>query len=389
MISIAVIAAGTAGILFFWSFVDGLIAGTWDKAYAEYTGHLQVRAKGFEQNLSPHLALHEDDPVLKALNARAEVAHTVRRVESEAVISTARASQTLLMAGIDPDEHYHRSQIIQKIQQGAGLDAADPRGIVIGAKLAERLQIGLGGKVVLMAQNRDGVLSGLPFRVKGIYRFKSTPLDEGSVFVNLSAAREMLGFGDEVSKVTVWIKEPRLLDIFAASVKDSADAGRYEVMTPAEVEPDFAMWPQWYYAILSVIAAVASIVIAVGIFNTFLMSVLERVREFGILTALGTSPRQIVLLILTETWMLELIGILLGVALGAAAVWGLSASGIQLTSIGEAAADQMVETHVFPRLDFGHASKSISFILIAITVSVLYPAFKVSRLKPLKAIYST
>jgi ABC-type antimicrobial peptide transport system permease subunit len=161
----------------------------------------------------------------------------------------------------------------------------------------------------------------------------------------------------------------------------------YEVMTWNQVVPEVEQWAAWGEAIIRTILVAVMFVIGVGIMNTVLMSVFERIREFGVMMAIGTSPRQIMSLIFLETFVLEFIGIILGVIGGYAVTFYFGKVGIAFPDLEKAFSKSYMSTVTYTQVSFEHVVQSIITLFLLTSIISLYPAWKAGRMEPVKAIY--
>ena len=126
-----------------------------------------------------------------------------------------------------------------------------------------------------------------------------------------------------------------------------------------------------------------------GVMNTILMSVFERTRELGVMMAIGTTPRQVILLIFFETMFIEIGGILLGVAGGYLLVFYFQRVGIHFSGFEAAARSSFMSAVIYPKIQFYRVVDSIKTLVIISSITSLYPAWKASRMEPVKAIYQS
>ena len=147
------------------------------------------------------------------------------------------------------------------------------------------------------------------------------------------------------------------------------------------------MWVKWYETIMHTVFLTVMIVIGVGIMNTVLMSVFERTKELGVMLAIGTSPTQVLRLILLETFVLELLGTFLGLAAGYLVVFYFGRVGISFHELEQALSQSYVSTVTYTWVEPVHVVESVATLLLITTFIGLYPAWRAARMEPVKAIY--
>ncbi len=196
-----------------------------------------------------------------------------------------------------------------------------------------------------------------------------------------------MGIEGQVHEIVIRLKDSKAIPAFLREAGTFLDPGIFEVLPWNEIVPEPEMWVKWYEAIMRVVLYAVMVIIGVGIMNTILMSVYERTRELGVMMAIGTKPSQMVLLILMETLVLEFCGIILGLIGGYLVVLYFGQTGISFTELEEALSQSYVSTITYTRVEWKHVIESIVSLIMITSFISLYPAWKVSRMEPVKAIY--
>lgn len=387
LITVFAIGVGLAALIFLWGFSDGTIEHTKRNIIRLFTGHVQIHAVGFEKNLSPELTIPDRKKILEAIGGNQQVVAVTERVKCEALLGTTENSRGILLIGIDSSREARITELKKHIQKGEFLSPQGTRELILGDLLAEKLKLGIGDKAVLMTQAMDGTLAGYSYRVHGIFHTGSRQVDEQSAFITLLAGQELLGLGEEIHEIVLMLKDRGTVPSLIATLKESLTPDRYEILPWNEIVPEPLMWVKWYETIMRTVFMTVMIVIGVGIMNTVLMSVFERTKEFGVMMAIGTSPSQVVQLILLETLVLELCGIIVGLIAGYAVVFYFGRVGISFQELEQALSQSYVSTVTYTWVEPSHVVESIITLLVITSVIGLYPAWRASRMEPVKAIY--
>lgn len=387
LITILAISVGLASLIFLQAFMDGSKEQQRDNAINLITGHLQVHAKGFDRKMSAELTVKDSAKLIEKFRQMPEVVAVSDRIKAEILIGTTQNSRGILLLGIDPHRESQVTRIHEFIKEGSPLTATDEGKVVIGKKLAEKLGAGLGDKVVVMAQAMDGTLAGYAYRIKGLIDSKSLQLDEMLVLMNLTSARDLLGLEEENHEIVLKLKGREVLESVKKQLLTELDPEVYEIRTWSDIFPEIDQWGKWGDGITQTVLLTVMLVIGIGVINTILTSVFERHKEIGVMIAIGTRPGQVVQLILFETLILELIGVMLGVVLGYIVVYYFSIVGIAFSGAEEAFAQAFMSPVTYPQIKYYRITHSI-FTLITITTLIgLYPAWKAGQMEPVKAIY--
>lgn len=387
----AITAGGTAfGIIafvFLFGFFDGFGEDLIENSTRYVTGHVQMERTGFRQDYAPELAFEGAEALLQQLRAVPEIEAAAPRVQVQALASSATKSEGILLMGIVPEAEREVTFIHRTLVEGKPLAAGADRDILIGRKLADRLGLRLGEKVVVMAQAADGELGSAALRIGGIFATESGSFDGAMAFVTLPAAQSMLALGSRVSSINLRLRD-------RAALATSLPELRRRFATPGlALEPWQALLPQVedmvrLNRILSnIVLAIAFIVIAMAIMNTVFMAVAERTREFGVMMALGTPPAAIQRMVVYETLVLMLLASFIGYGIGVALVAYSGRHGIDLSGFfrGYSAIPGLTGV-VHPKLVASHIGVPGAVLFVASVLVSLYPAAWAARLDPVRAI---
>lgn len=386
----ALTVGGTAFAIVAYVFLNGYFDGfdeqLIDSSTRYITGHAQIERPGFRRDHSPQLAFGPAQPLLDSVRARPEVAAAAPRVQAQVMASSARQSAGVLLVGVDPLAEAGLTLVAQAMVQGRWLRPGADGDIVLGHRLAERLGIEIGEKLVLTATTADGALGSAAFRLQGRFVTESAEFDDGAAFVTLPAAQALLGLGDRFSTINLRLKDRGRLDETVAALR--AGVGELEIVPWPVLLPAVQQMIGLDRAIRAVVIGLFLVVVALAVMNTAVMSVAERTREFGVLMALGTAPSAIVRMVLYETAALMLLASLLGYAGGAALVTYFGRNGLDLSGLyagydtipgltGIAYPRLIVESIVVP---------GVALIAASVLVALL-PASQAARLDPVQAIH--
>ena len=313
--------------------------------------------------------------------------HTSSRVRIEAVAANARHNLGVTLLGIDPADEARVSFIGDAVAQGRYLAPGDDDAILIGRALAQRFETRLGRKLILMAQDTRGEIASRAFRIRGIYRAEMAATEKTFVFVTRKSAQQMLAMDDSVSEIAVALPAHDLAPSIARRLQGLLDnpSEPIAVRSWRQALPLLDSYLGIYDNFILIWFVVVFVAIGFGIVNTTLMAVFERMREFGLLKALGMRPRRIVRGILTESLFILIIGMLLGDLLGLASCLALSIHGIDLSALAAGVEYAGMARIIFPAV---HATDLIEANLVVLILGLLvsaYPAVRAARFTPVAA----
>lgn len=361
-------------------------------AVAMMAGHVVVQGQGYQADPDAGIVVPDSGALAQAVRAAIPDAVVTRRIFVEGLLVSPVASTAVSVKAVEPEAEATVVDLDERIVQGQWLPGDDDKAIILGQGLAERLDVGLGDKVVLMAQPVGDEVDSRLFRVRGIFRTGSPEIDGFTALAPLPSVQEFFDGGDPATQVAVHLPDDRDTAAQTARVQalvDSQGGGPLEVLPWHLAIPDILAFVELDSAYNDAIWAVLGVIVSMGVVNTVLMSVMERIREFGVMMAVGLRPGRLALMVLAEGLLMGAISALLGVALGLLATWPLLSRGLDLSGeLGESmeAGGVPISLVIYPEIDwarlFIYPFIGIGFALAA----SLYPAWKVTRLSPVQAI---
>jgi len=389
LITLAAISSGLAAIILFFGLSNGFHDQWITNSVRVYTGHIVIFAEEYRDERNLNRKIENSDDLIIWLDGMPGVETATPRIHINGLVSTARNSAMALVRGINPARETRIAGLRERIVEGSYLDSDNARQILIGHKMADRLNAALGEKIVLMVQAADGSIGAELFRLQGIFRLGAVDLDGSLAIIGLKDAQELAALGGGVTEAVLIMDSPADVSAAAAALINEFDRAGYEVLTWDQLMPQakemIALSNVFTYILLVIILAVVSL----GILNTMLMSIMERTREFGIMRALGTRPAQIVRLVLLEAVYLGVIGTALGMTAGILLVTLLAWEGIDLSRwSGAMDLVSSLKPIIYPALR--PASVGIASLAAFATtlIAAIYPALRAARLRPVDAIRS-
>ena len=246
IITVLAVGVGLAALIFLWGFSDGTNEQMRENVIRLLTGHVQIHAPDFQKTLSPELTIPNRAGILEEIKRTPSVQAASERVKCEALIGTSEKSRGILLTGIDPTKEAQVTDLLKHMTEGEFLSPGDTRKIIIGDRLAEKIQLRIGDKAVVMTQAMDGTLAGFAYQVKGIFHTGSQALDEVSAYITLDSGRELLSLDGETHEIVVRLKSrksiPEFLEIKDAFSHLTDTHTAYEISTWNEIIPEVEQW---------------------------------------------------------------------------------------------------------------------------------------------------
>jgi len=392
LLTAGLIILGIVAVLLFVSVsgsFKGLIVG---QITDSMIGHLQVHRKGYVasiDNLPLNLNLKPGQvaKIEQALDGMADVVAWSPRVKFGAMFSNFTETTSVRLNGVIPErETAAMPMMIGRLVQGSAADGLVARGnVLIPEILAKGMKIKLGDTVVLVATNLDGSVNGKTFVVQGVLGDVTGPGGRDG-YIHLDDARELLRMTDpEVSEIAVRLKDPgRLgqartqLEQALSDIRNPEGQAALEVHTWEGLSP-FANIAHMIDLLDLFIRIMLVGIVLISVMNVMIMSVYERIREIGTISAIGTPPRRILGLFLSEGLLLGLVGTVIGTIVSLALVYVLNLWPVHIAF----ARQQLV---LAPSLAAADVLLIAGIVLAVAVLASLQPAWKAARMDPITAL---
>lgn len=355
-------------------------------------GHVTVQHPEYLDTPSLSRTVTGTGALIEAASGNPEVNRAVDRIAGQLMVSTARESYGAAFIAFDPAaEDATTLSYLEAVSEGGMFAADDATGMVLGAQLAQNLGAEIGDRVVYTATDRGGeIVAGLG-RVTGLMRTGAPSIDVGLVLLPIAAARDVLGFApDEATEVALFIDDHRESEALAARLQE-------QLGDEAAAIPWFEGRPDLYAFIAMkvgggvVMVVIIALMVAAGIFNTVFVSVMERLREFGIMMAVGFSPAKLFRLVVYESVWLGVIGLVVAALVTIGPYLYLSRIGIDMGAyLGDAASTEISGVAMATQLKFGiypeNTVRIVVLAFIAVVLAGIYPAWRAGRVEPVESI---
>ncbi len=377
------LAMGTALLMFLAAFFEGEIRSSMETTLRLNSGHIQVQDADYDPDklsVAWEYLIENPQQVAAQIAALDEVDVATPRLFASGIISIQGDSVGVQIMGIDPDSK--ANDPYRNLTAGTFLTADDREGILIGYPLANNLGLKVGDRLSLLVNTSEGNVDEQLFTVRGIFTTGTTAYDKGMVFLPLAKAQTFSGAGNHASLIFILLKDREQADRVAAAIPSQ----NLQVRTWRELNSLLVLVNDFSNAYIAFINLIILGVTVTVIVNTLLMSVFERTREIGILSAIGMKGRQIISLFLAEASLLALGG----VTAGSLAGWALSAYfgkvGIYFGDLG-ISGDMLIQDRIYTFLTPESAINLIVTAFIITLLASLYPARLASRMEPVEALH--
>lgn len=385
LVVISSIIIGVWAGIFILSFAWGLYKNNIDESVYRQLSHIQIHHPTFGEENDSKFTIENTYEIIKQFQSDNRIASISSRVITTGMITSPTTASGVKIYGINPISEITQIRLNEYIKEGAYFESDKDNEILIGEKLAKKLKVKLKSKVVLTFTNiHSDIISGA-FRIGGIYRSKNISLDEVNVYVQQKYLQELLELKpSESNEIAVLAKDEKQLDTIKQLSVRIVPKGKIEDWK--ELSPELNMIIESFNLYTYIMSGIILLALTFGIINTMLMSVLERIRELGMLMAIGLNKRKIFIMIMLETFYLTLISAPIGLLVGWLTVTRLGKTGINLSMFSEGLESYGFNAMIYPALDHEKYIIIVMMCFITAIISAIYPAYKALQLNPSEAI---
>ncbi len=384
-ITLAAVTLNTAILIMVYALMDGMIKHTVHSATNVVVGEAQAHAEDYLEDHSFYKSLSNPQALLD--KAAAYNIGAAPRSYGYGLISVGSKSAGAVFWGVDPRIERKVFDLANNIQSGQFLPDRPDKGIVLGRKLARSLHAKVGTEVIVVVQAADGSLGNDLYTVTGILKTVGDRIDRGAAILNQEDFKELFVSGGRIHEIAFNSRGAMPAEKIAALMSSAAQG--VEVKTWRELLPMLNDMVNIFDVIIWIFVAIFFLAAGLGVMNTMLMAAYERMQEFGVLKAIGTSPWRIMGNMASEAFVLSVISATIGLLLGLLGIYyfktvgidtrvfagEFSFSGIAFDPIWRAAFS--VQAFVFP----------VVIMCLICTLASLYPAAVAARLDPVRAIH--
>lgn len=347
------------------------------------TGHLQLRANGYDEtksSLSWKNLIENPEQVATQIARLSQVKTATPRLYASGIIGTGDQTAGVRVVGVDPPSPAN-DPFREGLLSGTFLQSDDRNGILVGSTLADKLRLKAGDNVDLLINTSNGDVNEQAFTIRGTFTTHTPGFDEGTILMPLAKAQTITSTDNHASIIFILLKN---IDE-TIPVSKAITSSTYMVKTYLQLNELLVQTEQLANGFMLVIYLIVLAVSATVIVNTFIMSVYERTREIGILTAIGMKASRVLAMFFAESSILGVGGIAIGLILGGIAAFFIQRYGIYVGNIG--ATGIMIGERIYGYLTVNDVVTVTVMAFITSLLAALYPALMAARMEPVQALH--
>lgn len=386
-ITVGAMAFACAIMIFYASLLEGWLAAMEKNAVGMDLGEFQVHAKGFRDDPDLYKRIGDEENVLARLGENGFVA--APRLYASGLVAAGNASSGVELRGVDLAREQLVTSLDQHVWQGQWLDDQDQEGVVVGRKLARILALTVGDEVVVVAQGADGSTANELFRVRGILQSVAQGVDRSGFFMTSITFRRLMIVPHGVHAIVVK-RGVATEDLDTATTRLARLLPVYEVRNWRQLQPVLARLFNMSDISLVIMLLITYAAVGILTLNALLMSVFERIPEFGVMKALGFSPWGLFAMIVVESMLQVTVAVVLALGAGLPFALYFSRHPIDFSRFVQSSstiAGIAFDARWYCVVTVNSVVLPILFLYLVAGLAILYPALKAAMLKPLSAIY--
>jgi len=384
-IIIAAISVGMSAGIFTTTFTKGWMNQRLEAGVETEASHIRIQQPAFGENYDLKEYIPDSNLLSEKISNIKNINGVSPRIVIQSMIASAETGTGVKIIGINPDKEKTVTNLYTKLSEGKYFEGVKRNPILIGTKLAMKLKVKLHSKLVITVQDANGNITGGAFRICGIYDISNRMYEGTNVFVRRSDLSRLTGLGKDVShEILVHLANPEELDketlLLKASYKNLKVENWKESMPELGYINEIGNLYTYIFVIIILLA------LGFGIVNTMMMVILERVKELGMLMAIGMSKARIFSMLMLETVMLTFTGGFTGILIGLGATYATMEKGIDLSNYAQGFEEIGYSPHVYPVVEVKTLIVIVILVIITGIVASIYPARKALQYNPAEAL---
>lgn len=364
---------------------DGMTKHMIESTIRSESGEISIYAPSYRlhQNIKYHIS--ETQGIVSKLEKNADITAITQRIRIMGLASTARKSSMAKLVGIEIDNENTFGNFESFVIEGALDFGSQKNGTVIGKKLAETLKVEVGSRIIFSAQDIHGELSSVSLRIKGIIQTTNPAIDDLSLFVSMHTAENLTGLEQmERTEFALRVKEDTPLNDMKKQLQEMFP--KLDIYTWSELYPALEQMQSMVKIFNGITFAIVMLMVFIGILGVMFVSILERIREFGILLAIGEPYKMLSYQIVIEAVLLGIGGYLVGILIGMPLLFYLQLYGMDLSAFSAGLEEFGMRSILYASIEFHYFTSTLAAILFAALLSVVLPLQKLKKLNPIDVI---
>ncbi len=390
LVVISSIALGIFAMIFSMALMNGFNNQMVENTIKTSLGHIAIHSKGFQDDMKLQYNFHESRSIIEAINNDTRIIASAPRIKLQGMVRSSEASRGVMIVGIDPVKEKEVSGFYEYTLKDKGsryFNGNDSNSVLVSSSLAERLDLIIGDRLVLMFQDKDKEIIGAGMRIVGLYVTPIESFDKFVLFVPIKKLQEITGLKDNISELTITVKDSRAIDSIKESLISQVNNNSLEILTWKEMAPSLVSAVKLFDSMMYMFFMIVFITVIFSVANTLIMAIMERFHEIGVMKSIGTRPMWIFFITMFEAINLGIVGLILGIITSVALTGFLGINGLDFSFYMESMRTWGTGSIIYPVVKSMDIIAATIIVLVTTIIAALYPAIKAATIKPLKALH--
>jgi ABC-type lipoprotein release transport system permease subunit len=389
IVVITSIGFGIFAMIISIGFMNGMMVQTVENTISTSLGHIAIHKKGYQEAMKLEYHFNPSERALHSVEKNPAVKAWAPRLMAQGMLRSSESARGVMMVGIDPAREKKVTKIYDyMLRDGVSryLDGPDDDSIIISKSVADRLDLMVGDKLVLMMQDKNNEIIGVGMTVKGFFRTPVESFDKFVAFTGIRKLQEISGMGANITEINMILPDKGNVDSVKAGIVRALNDPGLEVLSWKDMAPNLVSAIKLFDSMMYIFFAIVFITVIFSVANTLIMAIMERFHEIGVMKSIGTRPSWIFTMIMIEAVNLGMVGLAAGIIAGLALVVITGVTGIDFSFYMESFRMFGTGNIIYPTIKAMHIVMSTVIVLMTTILAALYPAVKAARIKPLEAL---
>ncbi len=390
LVVISSIAVGIFAMILSMGVMNGMNNQMVENTIKTSLGHIAIHRKGFQDDMKLEYHFMPETRIIEAIESDERILAYAPRVKLQGMVRSSESSRGVMLVGIEPEMEKAVSNIYDYTIKKEGsrfLSADDDNAILISKSTADKLDLLVGDKLVVMFQDNDNEIIGVGLEIVGIFQTPIESFDKFVVFLNIKTLQRITGLNSNISELTIVLKNKRTVDRVKEKLISIINNRDLEILSWKDIAPYLVSAVKLFDTIMYIFFMIVFITVIFSVANTLIMAIMERFHEIGVMKSIGTRPSWIFNMVLFEAINLGIVGLVAGIIIGVAITGLLAISGIDLSFYTESMRVFGTGSIIYPAIKTLDIVVATLIVLITTIIAALYPAVKAARIKPLDALH--
>jgi putative ABC transport system permease protein len=390
LVVISSIAIGIFAMILSMGVMNGMNNQMVENTIKTSLGHIAIHRKGFQDDMKLKYHFTPEAKIIEAIESDSRILAYAPRIKLQGMIRSSESSRGVMLVGIDPEKERTVSNIYDYTLKKEGsrfLTAGDDDVILISKSNADKLDLLVGDKLVVMFQDSDKEIIGVGLEIVGIFQTPIESFDKFVVFLNIKTLQRITGLNRNISELTAVLKNKRAVDRVKEKLIATINDKELEILSWKDMAPYLVSAVKLFDTIMYIFFMIVFITVIFSVANTLIMAIMERFHEIGVMKSIGTRPSWIFNMVLFEAINLGIVGLIAGIITGLVITGLLGVSGINLSFYAESMRMFGTGSIIYPAIKTLDIVVATIIVLITTIIAALYPAIKAARIKPLDALH--